>query len=102
MRLIPPELSEEETRGETAERAVAPLAMEGVGEVGCRFEGGGFGETVAMLAARVGQGGWKGENRKCFQGGYHAVTLHHAMALFAHIPAHTLTQVCPLDPLLPR
>lgn len=51
VRRLPVELREEATRGDTAERAVAPLAMEdvGVGEA----EGGlrvvaGFGETVVM------------------------------------------------------
>lgn len=59
-----------ETRGETAERAVAPLVMEGVcdGEVGWRFEGGGFGETVAMLEGEVA--GSEGVESGC-----HAFTL---------------------------
>lgn len=51
VRRLAAELREEVTRGETAERAVAPLAMEEVGVGGA--EGGlrvveGFGETVVI------------------------------------------------------
>lgn len=55
-RLAPTELMEDGTRGETADRAVAPLVMEGDGGVGDAARGrlgGGAGRGGAVAAMLV-------------------------------------------------